>query len=162
MAQQLAELQRMTAKQLQIRHAELFGEESRSKNRVWLLRRVAWRVQSLAEGGLSERAKKHATGLANDADLRVLPPRSRPTPTADGGTDVTAVLPFRSDSRLPPAGTILTREYKGAVVQVQVLAQGFEYQGRVYKSLSATAKAVTGSHCNGYFFFRIGKQEDES
>ena len=70
----------------------------------------------------------------------------------------TAVLPFKADDRLPPAGTILTRAYKGAVVQVQVLQQGFEYRGQVYQSLSAVAKAVTGSHCNGYLFFHLGQQ----
>jgi hypothetical protein len=81
--------------------------------------------------------------------------------TAPDGTE-RAVLPFKADDRLPPAGTILTRAYKGAVVQVQVLQQGFEYQGQVYKSLSAVAKAVTGSHCNGYYFFRIGQPGEQA
>jgi hypothetical protein len=57
---------------------------------------------------------------------------------------------------LPPPGTIITRRYKGEVLQVKVLPHGFEYQGEVYSSLSAVAKAITGSHCNGYLFFRLG------
>jgi hypothetical protein len=52
----------------------------------------------------------------------------------------------------------MTRDYKGAVVQVQVLPHGFEYEGAVYKSLSAVAKAVTGQHVNGFAFFRLGQQ----
>ena len=68
------------------------------------------------------------------------------------------MLGDKTDDRLPLPGTILTREYKGGVVQVQVLQSGFEYQGEVYKSLSAVAKAITGSHCNGYAFFRLAKE----
>jgi len=55
---------------------------------------------------------------------------------------------------LPPPGTILVRHYKGQLVLVQVLTDGFAYAGRVYPSLSAVAKAITGSHCNGFLFFR--------
>ena len=51
-------------------------------------------------------------------------------------------------------GTILTRDYKGQILQVEVLAEGFAYAGQSYKSLSAVAKAVTGAHCNGFWFFR--------
>jgi hypothetical protein len=63
-------------------------------------------------------------------------------------------MPAPVDPRLPPPGTILTRSYKGQLVQVQVLTAGFAYGGRVYASLSAVAKAITGSHCNGFLFFR--------
>ena len=73
----------------------------------------------------------------------------------------TRTLEYQTDSRLPPPGTILTRKYKGRVLQVQVLRNGFEYEGQVYRSLSAVAKAVTGSHCNGYLFFRIGQYGGE-
>src|SRR5438094_4743088 len=63
------------------------------------------------------------------------------------------------DDRLPPPGTVLTRRYKGAVLQVKVRADGFEHQGQVYPSLSAVAKAITGSHCNGFLFVRfVGHQ----
>jgi hypothetical protein len=59
------------------------------------------------------------------------------------------------NGRLPLPGTILTRWYKGKTLSVQVLRHGFEYQGQVYKSLSAAAKAITGSHTSGYLFFRL-------
>src|SRR6516162_8491156 len=108
-------------------------------------------MQALAEGDLSERARRRAAELARDADLRLNPPRSRTT-TATATEPVTVPAPV--DPRLPPPGTILTRPYKGQLVQVQVLTAGFAYAGRVYPSLSAVAKAVTGSHCNGFHFFR--------
>ena len=120
------------------------------------MRRIAWRLQALAEGDLSERAKARAAELARDADLRVVPPPLRAV-TADEASSrtVTRETGFASDGRLPPPGGVITRKYKGAVVQVKVLAHGFEYAGEVYASLSAVAKAVTGSHCNGFLFFRL-------
>src|SRR2546426_7443974 len=150
----IAGLQRLTMQVLRVRYAELFGETTSAKNRTWLLRRVAWRLQSLAEGDLSERARQRATELANDADLRTTLPRAeRPAPAPE----CTQPLPMaaRPDPRLPMPGTILTRAYKGQTLQVEVLAEGFAYAGLVYKSLSAVAQAVTGAHCNGFHFFRF-------
>ena len=57
--------------------------------------------------------------------------------------------------RLPPPGTVLVRPYKGQTLQVHVLNKGFAYEGETYRSLSAVAKAITGSHCNGYLFFKL-------
>src|SRR5262249_36783507 len=157
---EIAALHRLTFKQLRARYAEVYGEGTSASNRAWLIKRIAYRLQVLAEGDLSERARRRATELANDADLRLYPPKDAAVVAPAADRTETAVLPFKPDDRLPPAGTILTRAYKGAVIQVQVLQQGFEYAGQVYKSLSAVAKAVTGSHCNGYAFFRMGQQGD--
>jgi hypothetical protein len=118
-----------------------------------MLKRLAWRLQSLAEGGLSERARQRAEELANDADIRMTAPRRKSDDAAPERT-TTIFLPDKPDDRLPAPGTILSRPYKGQTVQVQVLHSGFAYQGQVYPSLSAVAKAVTGSHCNGFLFFR--------
>jgi hypothetical protein len=161
LAREIAALQRLTVKQLRQRYAEVFDEETNAHNKVWLVRRIAWRLQALAEGDLSERARRRAGELACDADLRMNPPV--PTPVAVAEPEEAPpprVLPFQADDRLPPPGTLLTREYKGSQVQVRVLADGFEYDGQVYRSLSAVAKAITGSHCNGYFFFRLGGKGD--
>jgi hypothetical protein len=57
--------------------------------------------------------------------------------------------------RYPLPGTVLMREYKGETVQVTVLPTGFDYEGEVYPSLSAAAKAITGSHTSGFLFFRL-------
>src|SRR5262245_437091 len=154
---EVAALRRMTVKQLRDRYAEVFGEETPAHNKAWLVRRIAWRLQALAEGDLSERARRRAAELANDADLRLSPPRVPATQVTAPERTEPQVLPFQPDDRLPPSGTILTRPYKGDVVQVLVLPQGFEYHGAVYPSLSAVAKAVTGSHVNGYLFFRLGQ-----
>ena len=155
---EVATLQRLRIGQLRQRFAELFGETTAASNRTWLVKRIAWRLQALAEGDLSERARRRAAELARDADLRLNPPRGVAGETCS--TEVqprTRTVEFETDPRLPPAGTILTRNYKGRVLQVQVLRNGFEYEGQVYRSLSAVAKAVTGSHCNGFLFFKLNQ-----
>jgi hypothetical protein len=151
---EIAALARMSVADLRERYAEVFGEATTTGNRTWLVRRIAWRVQALAEGDLSERARLRAAELARDADLRVVPPRQGVTPV-EVGPRRTGTLPRAVDERLPPPGTELTRKYKGGVLQVKVLSDGFAYEGEVYPSLSAVAKAATGSHCNGFHFFRL-------
>jgi Protein of unknown function (DUF2924) len=148
---EVAALQRMTIGQLRQRFADVFGEATAASNRTWLVKRIAWRLQALAEGDLSQRARRRAAELAQDADLRLSPPR-RQTTTAPPPQTVSVPAPI--DPRLPPPGTILTRPYKGQQLHVQVLHDGFAYAGTVYPSLSAVAKAITGTHCNGYHFFR--------
>jgi hypothetical protein len=151
----IAALDHMTAKQLRERYAKVFGEPTAGNNKAWLVRRIAWRIQANAEGGLSERAKARAAELARDADLRLTPPAEKPVPAVAPAERTATGTVSALDPRLPPPGTILTRKYKSGVVQVTVRAEGFEYQGELYGSLSAVAKAVTGSHCNGFLFFRL-------
>jgi hypothetical protein len=155
LAQDLARLSRLGVAELRSRYAELFGETTRTGNKAWLVKRLAWRLQALAEGDLSERARQRAAALAHDADLRLSPPRARSTVPA-----AAAERPARRPGKrpLPPAGTILTRRYKGTTLHVRVLEQGFAYEGTLYPSLSAVAKAITGSHCSGYLFFRLVPQ----
>jgi hypothetical protein len=143
LVKELALLGRMTAKELRVRYAEVFGEAARTGNKLWLVRRIAWRLQALAEGDLTERARQRAAELANDADLRQTPPKGTTT-AALAEPPKARVLRFQPDDRLPRAGTVLTRKYKGATLQVQVLTQGFAFEGEIYPSLSAVAKAITG------------------
>jgi Protein of unknown function (DUF2924) len=149
---EVAALRRLSVAQLRQRFAELFGENTNASNRTWLTKRILWRMQALAEGDLSQRARERAAQLARDADLRLNAPHCKST------TPMTmpqpANIPAPIDQRLPPPGTILTRPYKGLLIQVQVLTEGFAYAGRIYPSLSAVAKTITGSHTNGFHFFR--------
>jgi hypothetical protein len=157
LAREVAALERLGVAELRRRFAELFGEPTRAGNKIWLVKRLAWRLQALAEGDLSERARQRAAELAQDADLRLTPPRPM-TAAARRTEDTRPPPPPRPhDPRLPPPGAVLTRAYKGRTLRVTVLADGFECDGAVYPSLSATAKAVTGSHCNGYLFFKLAR-----
>ncbi len=148
---QIRALRKMTVAELRAKHLELYGTDTRSRHKDQLFKRLAWRIQELAYGGVSERAKRGAEEIANDLDARYLPP-SKPRNGKPG-----EVLPsqLRSSGRHPLPGTILQREYRGEVHQVTVLADGFEYQGQVFRSLSGIAKAITGTHWSGALFFGL-------
>ena len=145
---QMEALEGMTVAELRERYAEVFGEDSRSRHKDLLRKRIVWRLQANEEGGLSERALRRAEELANDADLRLLAPVAR---------TVTGRLAVSHDRHLPMPGAVLTREHRGQTISVTVLDQGFEYQGTIYRSLTAVAKAVTGTHWNGFHFFGIAR-----
>lgn len=156
---ELAVMEKMTPGELRAKYRELFGEESRSGNRQWLFRRCAWRLQSLAEGGLSERALRRAKELARDVDIRLRPPAEGDGPPAERLAGLTRTvrnaIARTRDARLPAPGTVLQRRYKGHVHQVEVLDNGIFYDGEVYQSLSAVAHAITGGHWNGFLFFGL-------
>ncbi len=155
---EVAALKRMTVGELRTKYADVFGEETNARHKGWLLRRIAWRIQAQAEGDLSDRARQRATELANDADLRSSAPKATRQVQALAPTQhvATTTLAVAGDDRLPMPGAIITRQYKGQTLEVHVLPRGFEFEGEVYKSLSAVAKKITGTHCNGYYFFRLG------
>jgi hypothetical protein len=141
-------LETMTLAELRTRYAELFDETTRSRHRQSLIRRIVWRLQALEEGDLSERAGRRAAELANDADLRLSAPKPSPRPASRSA----------AGNGLPAPGTILTRLYKGRLLEVTVLADGFAYGGQRFATLSAVAKQITGSHWNGFHFFGLTKQ----
>jgi hypothetical protein len=151
-AKEVAAMERMTVGQLRAKYADVFGEPTNGRNKRWLIKRIAWRMQANAEGDLSERARRRAMELANDADLRMTPPRERKS--APQTEELTVAAAAGATSPMLP-GTALKREYKGQTIRVMVLADGFEYLGERYKSLSAVAKAVTGQHWNGRLFFGL-------
>ena len=150
---EVAQMKRMTVCDLRDKFAEVCGEPTNGRNKQWLIKRIAWRMQANEYGGLSDQALRRAAEIANFADLRLTAPKSGTT----AATNV-ATRDAPTDSRLPMAGTILTRSYKGRTLQVQVLADGFQFEGEKYKSLTAIAKQVTGSHWNGFAFFGLQKK----
>lgn len=154
---QIEEVQRMTVGRLREKYREIFGEESRSNHKQFLIRRIAWRLQALAEGDLSERARQRALEIANDADLRIRAPKGFLKQEEGNGADRTVVSRFHGskDERLPMPGAELAREYKGKQVVVRVLDDGFEFDGRRYRSLSAIATEVAGTRWNGFLFFGL-------
>ena len=157
MNQKLAALQQMGVTQLRAKYLEVFGEPTHSGNRQYLFKKVAWRIQSLAEGGLSERARCRAEELARDCDIRTTVPKAPAATPGMAQRTVTLSMPTGDGrDRLPIPGTVLTRNYKGRHVAVTVIDDGtFDHDGQTYRSLSAIAKAVTGSHWNGYLFFGL-------
>ncbi len=116
---------------------DLFETEPPLQNRRFLESRLAYRIQELEYGELKATIVERLEALGEELD---------------GGN--AEVRKRRTDDR-PIAGTRLIREYQGVEHCATVLADGFEYQGRPYKSLSAIARAVTGTRWNGWVFFGI-------
>ena len=155
---QLAELQRMTVGQLRERYLELYGVPTNSRNKQYLQKKLAFRVQELAEGGLSDRAKKRIDELNGEGDSTLeafdfKPQRPLAPLPAPANAKKTKRKP--RDPRLPEPGTTLTRSYKDTEHQVSVLEDGFEYGGEHFTSLSKIARKITGTSWNGYLFFGL-------
>ena len=152
-ASQIIALKNALLEELQNRYKELLDtKETPCDNRVFLLKRIAYRLQEIKSGGLSEAAKAKIQELmakydpVNNKALR--------TQVTSVGRELTSLPSFR-DKRLPIPGSVITKKYKGEIIQVKVLEKGFEYNNNYYKSLSALSYEITGSRWNGYEFFSL-------
>lgn len=134
----LAALKRMSVKELKTEWEILFAAPAPNNSRGYLEMRLAWRIQELTLGGLSRETRKMLDLLADEID---------------GKSDRKAII---ADARNPVIGTRLVREWDGVEHTVTVMRDGFEWQGRRFKSLSAAARAISGSNWNGYRFFGLG------
>jgi hypothetical protein len=163
MRKEIDELSRMPVSQPRQKYLDVFGEESQSNHKQFLFRRIAWRIQANAEGGLSERARRRALEIANDADLRIRAPKTKfgPDVVLDPKLSESRKGVPALDPRLPPPGTYLEREYKGRRVIVKILVNGFELDGQIYRSLSAVASEVAGTKWNGFLFFNLTCAEEK-
>ncbi len=137
----LAALRALPTPELKRQWRELVGTEPPPFNRPYLQSRLAYRIQELAYGGLRPETRARLEALGEQLD---------------GGNVV--LRRIRADGR-PLAGTRLVREHGGVEHVVTVLADGFEWEGRPYRSLSAIARAITGTRWNGWAFFglKIGR-----
>ncbi|MBS1982730.1 MAG: DUF2924 domain-containing protein [Bdellovibrionales bacterium] len=155
--QQIENLRLLTTAQLKERYREVFREESRSNHKQFLLRRIAWRIQANAWGGLSERARQRALEIADDADLRIRAPKNFLRQPIDDTRTIEARLKPALDPRLPLPGTPLIRRFQGKNIVVHVRQDGgFECDGRIYQSLSKAVTEATGTRWNGFAFFNLG------
>lgn len=156
LAAQLAALDKLTVAALVEKYREVFGVPTRTRNKDYLRKRVAWRIQELAEGGLSEKALARIEQLAPEAPVRWRAPVS----AADTAPAIEATTPQR-DPRLPPVGSILHRTHGGVDHQVTVFEDGFEYRGERYASLSRVARAIAGTPWNGFLFFGLKRRTEK-
>ncbi len=133
----LAALKSTPTPELKARWREIFETEPPAFNRRYLESRLAYRIQELAYGGLKPETVKRLETLGEQLD----------------GGNIT-LRRIRADLK-PITGTRLIREWQGVEHTVTVLADGYEWQGRPYRSLSAVARAITGTRWNGWIFFGL-------
>ena len=138
----LAALKDMSVKQLKAEWAKLFETGAPNNSRSFLEQRLAYRIQELTFGGLSKPARQLLDALADEVE---------------GKKVRKSVI---SDPRNPVIGTRLVREWNGTEHVITVLKDGFDWQGRRYKSLSAVARDITGTQWNGYRFFGLRERKD--
>ncbi|HWR52521.1 MAG TPA: DUF2924 domain-containing protein [Bryobacteraceae bacterium] len=157
----VARLAMTDAGELQALHRNLFGAEHAVSNAGHLRRKIAWHLQAFRDGGLPQSAIEYAQAIARDAQLRVRisenAARRRKAIPLDR-TATTAVIP-EDDARIPMPGALLVREFKDRTAVVKVLDDGFEYEGRRFRSLSAVAHAITGTKWNGPVFFGLTREK---
>ena len=165
MPSQLAALETMNVPALAEKYRELYGEPTRSRNRAYLKKRLAWRIEAMFQGGLSQGALERIEQLGDQLPERWQMRLAQPTNAADatdaGASPPTFLTPTEPrDPRVPPVGTVVRRVYDGKTHEVTVCAEGFEYEGRRYKTLSAIANQIAGSRWNGFLFFGLKKRGD--
>jgi hypothetical protein len=139
---QLAALKDAPTPALKERWRELFGKEPPPYNRDFLQSRLSYRIQELAYGGLKRETSERLRAIAKEEEK-----------SAKGGRRQKGTSRDR-----PLAGTRLIRQWKGIEHQVTVLADGFEYLGHPYQSLSVIAREITGTRWNGWVFFGLKNQ----
>ena len=148
MLEQIMALKNAPTEELQKRHKELYGEDAAGTHRLYLWRKIAYRLQESEQGSLSAKAKGRLNAIIEEYD-----PINNKTLRPDKPASCLPVTV--KDKRLPIPGTVITKEYKNTKHQVRVLEEGFEYNGKIYKTLSAIAKEITGAHWNGYLFLGL-------
>lgn len=155
MKRDIEALETMTVSELAAKHLEVFGVPTRTRNKGYLRRRVAWGLQEQQEGGLSPRALERIEQLAPTARARWNPPPAKheEAPHDEPPRAAAPRRPRATDPRVPPPGQVLTRTYEGVEHNVTVQRDGFEYDGKIYRSLSQVAKRITGTPWNGFRFF---------
>ena len=146
---EIMELKGKTLLELKARYKELYGSETApSSNKVYLWRKIAYKLREIEHGGLSDQAQGKIEEFIQKYD-----PVNNKTLRPGNNSDNNGKL--SRDKRLPIPGTIITKEYKGTSLEVKILEKGFEYNNKLYRSLTAIAKEVTSAHWNGYLFFGL-------
>jgi hypothetical protein len=144
----IRQLADMTVGDLAELYRELYGEPTRTRNKDYLRKRLQFRLQELASGGLPAKAVAKITELGDQ-----LPERWRIRQAEQEKLPMPEAPP--RDPRLPPVGTVLRRAHRGTTHEVTVAVDGFDYAGKRFKTLSAIAKLITGTPWNGFAFFGL-------
>jgi hypothetical protein len=149
---QIMALRNASIEDLAKKYQELFPDrKAPTNNKIFLWKQIAYKLQEIEYGGLSSEAQDKLKGLIQEYD----PINNKAYRSKEQLGKNLQKHSSLKDNRLPIPGSIITKTYKGNDIQVKILEKGFEYKGKIYKSLSAIAKDITGNHWNGYIFFGL-------
>ena len=141
---QVTSLPKLSFDELKSLYVSLYGTEPPAYNRDLIIKRLAYRLQEIAYGGLPERVRQRLDEVLVDNGYD---DSAMPTGVSKRKRKVTEDHPV--------VGTVLVREWRGKRYEVTSLRDGFEFEGRKYRSLSAIAAAITGAHQSGVAFFGL-------
>ena len=147
---QIADLQNLSYEELCALWRTLYGKDPTATNRPYLIKRLSYRIQELAYGGLSEKARRTMDEILDSQGF-----------DENGGNNDARRTERKRKVGVPVIGTRLIREWNGREYGAIVVHGGFEYEGRRYKSLTAIATAITGTHWNGRAFFGLKKSHEK-
>ncbi len=145
---QIADLHNLSHVELQQLWRTLHSKEPPAFNRPFLIKRLAFRIQELAYGGLSPNACEVMDEMLDGHGY-----------DANGGDCGRSRIEQRRKEGLPIPGTRFVREWRGKMYEVTVTPDGFEYEGRRFRSLTAIAQLITGTNCNGRVFFGMNRKK---
>jgi hypothetical protein len=152
-SEQILSLLSATLPEIQEQHEALFNvAKAPCANKPYLIKKIAYKLQETAYGGLSDETKMQIIDFIEKYDPinnKALRPQ-----VVSAGKNVVSI-PFMRDKRLPIPGTAIHKKYKGQDIHVKVLDKGFEYKDKYYKSLTAIVLELTGAHWNGFSFFNL-------
>lgn len=143
------ELNQLNMTDLRARFAQYYSYTPQTRKKAHLVSKILWAIQRDSLGDISSQSRKMALKIANDRDVRERFPVAKSEPTTR-----TASITYQPPAKMT-TGTILQRNYKGRDIRVTVLDNGFECDGRWFKSLSAIAREVTQSQRSGPLFFGL-------
>ena len=146
---QVADLQNLTYEELKALWRTLNGGEPPAYNRKYIISRLAYRIQEIAYGGLSDDSREQMRRILKDGGFN------------ENGCDSRVRRKQRETRQrrdAPIAGTRFVRDWNDSRYEVIAVNNGFEFEGRIYRSLTAIAKAITGTHWNGRIFFGLEKR----
>lgn len=148
---QVTSLQNLNINELKQFYVTLHGTEPSVYSKGFLIKRVAHRLQEIAYGGLSERVQKKLDDILDEngfdeKGMQTNKPRGR----------------LKQVKNQPIAGAVFVRDWNSKRYQVTALDDGFEYDGKKYRSLTAVAQVITGVHRNGRAFFGLDKQRNNT
>ena len=152
---EIDQLPTLSTNELREKFHELMGYATHSRNRQFLIRKLTWAIQAREFGDISKEARQRAHDLADFRFLRVRLPEHLKASLPQGENLNKRIVLKKRDPRLPRIGSVITKDWRGQQLQVRVLADGFEYEGESFPSLSAVAKHLTDTQINGFKFFGL-------
>ena len=153
---EIKSLCRMGINELRAKYCEVYGYNSGARNKDFLVRKIAWKLQSIeTKSDIKPATREKAYLIADFSRLKLNRAKKSPVELVVGRDFAKRKLELGRDPRLPMPGALLSKTFRGKQHLVKVLDKGFEYENENFKTLSSVAKKIAGTNWNGFKFFNL-------